>query len=321
MSARSTSAMLLDEQSFEQGIRNGGQPVGHSAKKSRALQPRFISLFISRCQLAFEIISTAITTKDKFAILISLFLAGISSFLYQMRLKRTPGTYNFMLKDITLRNKDGVFYCRERTTDFVHILPGFEKEIRDYFNLTEGVFVDVGAHIGKYTMTMGRRLGSRGRVIAFEPDCDNYRVLEKNISLNRLKNVILLNKALWGEKGKLKLYYPHDPNDKDTGNTGASTVVCHANWKHRIVEADTLDNVLKELGIESVDLIKIDVEGAEIKVLEGAKETLKQSPRIIFESLDDEKMSKMWNILGSYGYKIERTPLDTYYFAYKEQRT
>lgn len=291
--------------------------MGYSAKKSEALQPRFISLFILVCKKAFEAISMAITTKDKFAILISLFFACISGFIHRIRLKRSPVTYEgFMVKDITLRDEDGgIFYCRKRTIDFFVALPGYEKELRGYFKLTDGVFVDVGAHIGKYTIMMARRLGSRGRVIAFEPDYDNYRVLEKNVSLNQLENVIPLNKSLWREKGKLKLYYPNDKH------TDMRTVAWHVNWKHHIVEADTLDNVLKELGIESVDLIKIDVEGAEIEVLEGAKETLKQSPKIVFESLDNEKMSKMQDILGSYGYRIERTAVDTYYFAYREQRS
>ena len=190
-------------------------------KKNKIKRSYFISLFvsrfISRCQLVFEIISSAVTIKDKLAILISLFLVFISRLFYQIKIKKIPATYNFMIKNVTLKNKDGIFYCRKQTIDFIHILPGFEKEIRGYFNLTNGVFVDVGAHIGKYTIIMAKRIGDYGKVIALEPDPNNYRILEKNIFLNKLKNVTLLRKALWRKKDKLKLYYPENLSDKDTG--------------------------------------------------------------------------------------------------------
>lgn len=263
---------------------------------------------ISTCKKGFKAILSGITAKDKCIILISLLFAFFSRFIYRVFLKREPPAYGeFMVRDIIIRNEDGIFYCRRRDHDWSFVQPVWEKEIRDYFNLTEGVFIDCGAHIGKYTIMISRRLGGRGKVIAIEPDKDNYKVLLRNIELNNCKNVIPLNIGLWKEKGKLKLY------DLDDKNTGMKSIL-PANTDFKIIEVDTLDSVLEKLEQKSVDLIKIDVEGVEVEVIEGYKKVVKQKPNIIFESWSERNCQTIQNILRTY--RIDKTAMHGYYFAY-----
>ena len=81
------------------------------------------------------------------------------------------------------------------------------------------------------------------------------------------------------------------------------------------VKAKTLDSLLKKHKINKVDLIKIDVEGAERDVLFGAKETLKKHPKILFEAWDKDFLDKIKSVLNPYKYKVISIS-DTYYLAY-----
>jgi len=105
-------------------------------------------------------------------------------------------------------NLDGLRF-RPVDSESIRILsPVYERWMRDYLsNLGSGdVFLDVGAHIGKYTILAAKRVGSEGLVIAVEPHPENYRTLIENIKLNSLNNVIALNIAAWKEEGILKLF-------------------------------------------------------------------------------------------------------------------
>jgi len=261
---------------------------------------------------AFRATSAGSSVRNKIIILISLFIYSVFRFIprhFQL-LKRSSYAYygEFILKDVTVKNEDGIFYCRKRSADCPVVSPTYEKEIREYFGLNKGIFIDVGAHIGKYTIMMCKRLDNQSKVIALEPDPDNYKVLLRNILLNDCKDITPLNVGLWKEKDKLNLY---GFGNKNTG--GRSVVVSTSDFKV-IIEVDTLDNVLKKLGVKKVDLIKIDVEGAEVEVLEGAKETLKQKPKIIFECWSEKNLHNIQNILKEY--RVNKTAMEGYYFAY-----
>ena len=125
-------------------------------------------------------------------------------------------------------------------------------------------------------------------------------MLKKNAKLNNLKNTTLINKALSDKKGKLKLYLAK-------GNLGHHSLVEKVGEKYEEVEVDTLDNILKELKISKVDLIKIDVEGAENLVLKGALKTLENShPKIVFEAWDKNHLDKIKEVLEPLNYKIKQ---------------
>lgn len=254
------------------------------------------------------------STKDKMYIAISFILYFIFRFVprhFHIVKENSYAYYGeFILKDITVKNEDGTFYCRKRTVDAPIVSINNELIIRDFFKFHDKkVFLDVGAHIGKYTIIMSKKLGNSGKVISFEPDPDNYNVLKKNILLNHCENIIALNIGLWSKKDKLKLY-----DGFGNENThGRSVVRTTCNFVE--IDVDTLDNILEKLGIKEIDLIKIDVEDAEVEVFKGANETIKLKPKLIFECWGGDNLEQIKNILKPFDYKIEKTSEPGYYFA------
>ena len=139
------------------------------------------------------------------------------------------------------------------------------------------VVVDAGANIGYYTVIFSKLAGEGGKVFAFEPDPENFRILKSNIELNECKNVVLEQKALSNENGKIKLYLNEDNRGDhriyDSGDSRGSVEI----------EAMRLDDVLGPAA-HGVNFLKMDVQGAEVLVLGGATEVLKNSPSLSIAS-------------------------------------
>lgn len=160
------------------------------------------------------------------------------------------------------------YFCRIGKGDF---LPGHEGHIVGRFTPKEGdTVIDIGAHIGRYTITSSKQVGNAGKVVAIEADPDNFEILKKNISLNNLTNVLPLNYAVFSTRTKIKLY-----EQSASAKYNSVMLTRAAKTKNYVeVNADTLDSILKQNGINQINWIKIDVEGAEFEVLKGSNETL-----------------------------------------------
>lgn len=207
----------------------------------------------------------------------------------------------FIFKDLYVKTDNNIFFCRKGKTDFMTVIS--EKEIKKHFNLDKGIFIDIGAHIGKYTMMFSKKLSKKEKVIAIEPHLENYNTLLYNIKLNKCNNVISLNCAVGDKEGFVCLYYP---NENMKSNTASFSTIKKSKVYGR-VKVKTIDKILKELKIKEVHLIKIDVEGAEPGVLRGMKSQLKNNkPKIIFEALTKEIFKECENILNRYDYKIKQ---------------
>jgi FkbM family methyltransferase len=126
-------------------------------------------------------------------------------------------------------------------------LPEFEL-----CNFTGGVIVDAGAHVGLFSSVAS---AFAGKVIAIEPSRINYHLLMLNLSANNIGNVVPVNKALYHQKGKLKLF--------EGGHTGAHSLIGGSS-RFEEVETITLEEVANSYGF--IDLLKIDIEGAEFEV-------------------------------------------------------
>lgn len=133
---------------------------------------------------------------------------------------------------------------------------------------------DVGANFGYFTLIAAQCVGNNGRVFAWEPEPDNYNLLVRNIELNRCINVTALPLALSDREGQVSLYL-------DKANLG-----CHSVSKENVsspggfrqVQATTLDRFVDKLGPNNrVDVIKMDVQGAEGLVIAGGDETLRRN--------------------------------------------
>ena len=195
-----------------------------------------------------------------------------------------------------------VKFCIRTLHDFFVLSSSWERELKDALRFLHGMnFLDVGAHLGRYTLRAAKKIGSNGKVIAVEPNKDNYAFLVRNIRLNRFDNCLALNIAGYSSNSEVELFFGEDSarhSIKEDFGKGFYRV-----------KARILDDVLKENGIRSVDLIKVDVEGAELEVLKGLNNTLKkQNPKLIIEVLKRDKR-KIADYLTSLGYegKILRT--------------
>ncbi len=170
-------------------------------------------------------------------------------------------------------------YCPINKNDLINMTIR-EDEIIELFTPKEGdVVVDIGAHMGRYTIIGSKRVGTNGKVVAIEANPSNFEMLNRNIKLNQLTNIISLNNAVYSKETKIKLYLPGE----ELGHTTYNTVMSdRAKNEDKFVEvsANTLDYLLQLKGIMDVNWIKIDVEGAEFEVLKGATNVISKSKDI-----------------------------------------
>lgn len=136
------------------------------------------------------------------------------------------------------------------------------------------VAVDIGAHIGYYTRIFSRLVGDSGRVFSFEPSSENFPVLSKNFSAGKHRNVTLFNKAVGAEntKGTLFVSPGHSNHSLNAGFTESVG--------QEQVEIVPLDLALSRQGVSQVDFIKVDVEGSEIRALNGMSGIIANSPNL-----------------------------------------
>ena len=140
--------------------------------------------------------------------------------------------------------------------------------------VTEGMtVVDVGAHAGYYTLIAARAVGDKGRVFSFEPEPSNYQLMLKNIQLNNHLNVTPVQKAVSDKTGHIKLFLAEDAS-------GHSTVSEKPDQRSIQVDSTSLDDFFTDR-IQQINVIKIDVEGAENAVLQGMSSIIDKNPELI----------------------------------------
>ena len=132
------------------------------------------------------------------------------------------------------------------------------------------VVVDIGAHIGYYTLIAAELVGLKGKVFAFEPDPDNYNLLVKNIKLNGYTNIISVKKAISNKTGKAKLFM--------SSKNKSSSQLYHADSLREsiVVDVTTLDEFFKDYD-GKVNLIKVDIEGAEMAAFQGMANLIRKN--------------------------------------------
>lgn len=164
------------------------------------------------------------------------------------------------------------------------------------------VVVDVGANIGYYSVQFGRI--TRGSVYSFEPMSHQYRILQQNIAINRLHNVQQVQKIVSDSEGVARIYFA------GTDNSGMSSLERRTNEFQDVVTT-TLDMFAREKGLDGIDLLKIDVEGHELKVLQGANGLLAQGKiKYLFVEINyttlragNTSPNAVCSYLGQFGYE------------------
>lgn len=145
------------------------------------------------------------------------------------------------------------------------------------------ITLDIGSHIGFYTLLMAKIVGPKGTVYAFEPLPVNFRILEDNVRMNHLDNVRIFPKAVSDGSGTATLLL-----DDDHELPGKSSLTYRSSQGERLLEVETvtIDEFMSSEQL-SVNFIKIDVEGAEELVLKGALETIQQHRPILLIELHE----------------------------------
>ena len=140
----------------------------------------------------------------------------------------------------------------------------------------DDIVLDVGAHIGYYTLLMSDLVGINGKVFAFEPESSNFDLLQKNLDINLCNNVVIENKAVSNHSGKSYLYLSKD-------NSGMHRLN-QSKYCKEFIETDviTLDSYFfANPLISKIRFVKIDVEGSEFDVLIGMKLILDKNTDIM----------------------------------------
>jgi FkbM family methyltransferase len=228
-----------------------------------------------------------------------------NTFLYKVF--KVLGIGNSMLLRIHVPKYDYKFYCRINNREDLVFMTNHEEDIIEHFTPKEGdIVVDIGAHMGRYTIISSKRVGANGKVVAIEAHPGNFEMLKSNIKLNQLTNVIPLNYAAYSKETKINLYLP----EVESGYTIYNTIMSNrARTEDKFVEvsANTLDYLLQLNEITDVNWVKIDVEGAEFEVLKGASNVLSKSKDIalLIEVHGKDTYEPIIESLRSYNFKID----------------
>ena len=205
----------------------------------------------------------------------------------------------------------------ERTVDRI---PFLEKELFLLRRLVRSgdVCVDVGAAGGAHLLVMARRAGTHGRVLGFEPRPGSLRALRRLVALGGLRSrVRLLQLALSDRSGSEPLRIPIVPTRAHFGGSthDPEGAAAFAGMPSRMIEVPTrtLDEVVAAQGLERVDVLKVDVEGAELLVIAGAARVLDEFRPVVIVEADDLHQGRYdataQDVLGAvvaHGYRVHR---------------
>lgn len=195
-------------------------------------------------------------------------------------------------KDLTIMGIKFSHVDKSLWTHIFHIILLQEYSPRGFLLENKNVVIDIGANRGVF-VALAARQGAKS-ILAYEPDKDNYEYLEELVKNNHFYQVKLHQKAVAGENGVIRLYQ----SSKNTRHTIIGVDVTSGQKLEKYIEVPSisLDCLLQEW--ESIDLLKIDCEGAEYEIFGTASpESLQKVHRIVMEYHGSRNSSKVQNLL------------------------
>jgi FkbM family methyltransferase len=176
------------------------------------------------------------------------------------------------------------------------------------------VFLDIGANQGEYTLYAAKIFAKgKGQVISFEPVPAMYKILDENISLNTFCDQVLVCKfGLSDKKTTVDIYDSASPSMLHYAHhEGLNTMYPSSARNNKICTIDVklLDDIIDDFSLKKIDVIKIDVEGSELPILQGALKTIeKYKPKLIIEINEETFVAggyhkeNVLELLNKYGY-------------------
>ncbi len=227
--------------------------------------------------------------------------------------KLVPENTFYKSNSIRYVKRDGIYYCLD-ISDYQNWLIYFGlNEDRPFglYDLVKDNFIiiDVGSNIGQTAMTLANMTFDKAIIYGFEPDPVNFEKAIKNLKLNTFRNIKYQNIGLGAKKGELFLRV-------DTPTNRGGNRIDQQNKSENSIEIkiERLDDLVLDMNIEKIDLIKIDVEGFELEVLKGAENVLRKHKPLLFIEVDDKNLLqqgassfKLINFLNNIGYKCVNT--------------
>jgi FkbM family methyltransferase len=178
------------------------------------------------------------------------------------------------------------------------------------------VVLDLGANIGYFTILAARLVGPSGRVFSFEPEPTNFRYLSKNIEINAFTNVLASQKAVSDKPGTTRLFICTYDSGHHTINQyeGIEAYRRGRSSEERSIEIElvSIDEFLAGK-TDRVDIIKMDVEGAEALALAGMKQTLNRNPGIkvfleffplLMKKMNSDPEAYARSLLNDFGFAV-----------------
>jgi FkbM family methyltransferase len=210
-------------------------------------------------------------------------------------------------------SKPGLHKLSKSKIEFLFTsLPEPEKSTAIYLEcakLAEGDIVfDCGAYCGASSYAFSQRIGKSGKVLAFEPDPQNFNALQSNLKRHQLDNVVAIPMGIWSSCGEFEFEAEGSLGSALTSVMDRKSSVCKVN-------CITLEEAARRYSIERLDFIKLDIEGAEVEALRAAKSLLESlnpklmiEPHVVQGSLN---LPELLGVLQQFGYKIKVIDQDT----------
>lgn len=162
------------------------------------------------------------------------------------------------------------------------------------------VVLDAGANAGLFTIMASKLIGDSGLVVSYEPSEFYLEVLRENIRINHTNNVVIVPRALSNSSEPILLHEKDGFYSDLQDSQGGRTVE---------LEATTLDDSMRELGIHSADALKMDIEGGEVRALQGGTATLAQVKHAVVETHSPELNDTSVRLLRNLGFIVDSTSL------------
>lgn len=193
----------------------------------------------------------------------------------------SPGAYRMVYRDGLTLQVD--------ISDYIghYLYFGFRDDgITNLFSLCKGNFnvIDIGTNLGWVALNFARLSGT-GKVIGFEPDPFNYSVCKTNLELNKLPNLIVFPYGLGEISSQVNMEL------RTPENRGGNRVAPADSSGSVQVHIKRLDDINEVTSLPAIHLMKLDVEGYELKVLRGAKSILERHKPILFIEVDNDNLN------------------------------